>query len=253
MILRSLTKHVNEQNWFAVGLEMVVVVLGIIIGLQFSNWNEERLELVKGENYLNRIADELEQDIRFFDGVLRSNERSIENAQFLLDTIDNEGLVREDPTRFISSLASIGSSIIVNVSNNTFEEIKFSGKLELINDEELRNQIADYYDFVEVSQAFAHLRIHAETEYQNRYAGVLAPDQHSQFNRDVTYSEVDALLVYERYAQKPELLKWIPIIIGTKRGTILSSTRSQRNAKELLARIRGEPIEEETAQSDVQE
>ena len=245
MLLRRITKHVVEQNWVAVGIDMLVVILGIFIGFQLNNWNVERQNAAKGENYLERIADELEQDIRFFDGVLNSNNRSIENAQFLLKTVDNEDLVRENPTRFITSLASAGASIVVNVNNNTFEEIKFSGNLELIADEELRNQIADYYDFIEISQTFSHLRINAETEYQNRYASVLAPDQFNQFERDVTYSEVDALLVHERFMQNQHLIDWIPIIINSKRGTIGFSTRAQQFAKELLAKIRGEEVPEE--------
>lgn len=245
MILRSLTKHVNEQNWFAVGLEMAVLVLGIIIGLQFSNWNEERLELIKGQSYLERIADELDQDIRFFDGVLRSNNRSIEDALFLIDTINNKDLVREDPTRFITSLTSVGASIVVNISNNTIEEIKFSGKLELIADEELRNEIVDYYDFIEVSQTFNHLRLNAEIEYQRRNVGVVGTEQYGRSNRGVTFDETEALLVYERFIENQELRDWIPVIIGSKRSTIRFSTRSQSNAKELVALIRGEPIEEE--------
>ena len=243
-------KHVTDENWFVVGLEMVVVVLGIIIGLQFSNWNEQRLELVKGQSYLNRIADELEQDIRFFNGVLRSNERSIENAQFLLETAENEDLVREDPTRFITSIASVGASIVVNVNNNTFEEIKFSGKLEIIEDEELRAQIADYYDFIEISQTFSHMRMDAETGYQNRYVGVLTPDQYSGAGRDVSYTEVDALLVYERFMQNLPLIDWLPVMIKTKRNTISFSTRSQRRAEELLAKIRGEELPEEEPASE---
>ena len=42
MILRRLTKHVKDQNWFAVGLDFVIVVTGVFIGLQASNWNDDR-------------------------------------------------------------------------------------------------------------------------------------------------------------------------------------------------------------------
>lgn len=42
MLLRSLTKHVKDQNWFAVGLDFVIVVLGVLLAFQFSNWNEAR-------------------------------------------------------------------------------------------------------------------------------------------------------------------------------------------------------------------
>ena len=248
MLLRRITKHVVDQNWAAVGIDMLVVIFGIFIGFQLNNWNVERQQTAEGKKYLERIADELEQDVRFFDGVLKSNQNSIENVKFLLETVDNEDLVREHPTRFIRSLASVGASIVVNVSNNTFEEIKFSGKLELIADEELRNEIADYYDFIEVSQTFNHIRINAETEYQSRYVGVLATDQYNPFVPDDTYSEVDALLVYERFMQKPELIAWLPIIINAKSNTIGFSTRSQQNAKDLLVTIRGEDSTEGNSQ-----
>jgi len=36
MILRPLTKHVKDQNWFAVGLDFFIVVFGVFIGLQMQ-------------------------------------------------------------------------------------------------------------------------------------------------------------------------------------------------------------------------
>ncbi|MFT5573220.1 MAG: hypothetical protein ACI9FR_002153 [Cryomorphaceae bacterium] len=40
MILRSVTQHVKDQNWFAVVLDFIIVVFGVFVGLQVSNWNE---------------------------------------------------------------------------------------------------------------------------------------------------------------------------------------------------------------------
>ena len=42
MILRHVTEHVKAQNWFAVGLDFVIVVTGVFIGLQVANWNAVR-------------------------------------------------------------------------------------------------------------------------------------------------------------------------------------------------------------------
>ena len=33
MILRRFTKHLSEQNWFAVWLDVIVVVVGIFLGM----------------------------------------------------------------------------------------------------------------------------------------------------------------------------------------------------------------------------
>lgn len=243
MLIRRITKHLNDQNWFAVVLDMVVVIFGVYLGFQLNDWNENRKSIEKGESYLQRIAGELEQDARFFDNVIRMNEENFEDGQFLLNTLNDKELVTDDPTRFIKSLAFVGSSFVVNVSNNTIEEIKFSGNLELITNVELRNKIVDYYDFIEVSDNFSHLRRDSEIEYQRRKAGLLKP-HHSDFMYRGDYSTEEALQIYEVFKENQELIDWIPAVMNSKRATIGFSTRSRQNANELISQIRGKEVDE---------
>ncbi len=42
MILRRVMEHVKAQNWTAVALDFVIVVVGVFIGIQVSNWNDEQ-------------------------------------------------------------------------------------------------------------------------------------------------------------------------------------------------------------------
>ena len=44
MILRSVMGHVRDQNWFAVGIDFLIVIVGVFIGIQVANWNAERME-----------------------------------------------------------------------------------------------------------------------------------------------------------------------------------------------------------------
>lgn len=44
MILRRLTKHIKDQNWFAVGLDFFIVVAGILLAFQITNWSEQQQE-----------------------------------------------------------------------------------------------------------------------------------------------------------------------------------------------------------------
>ena len=59
MILRSVMKHVRDQNWFAVGLDFVIVVVGVFIGIQVANWNDARRDRAHEEIYLERLEQEL--------------------------------------------------------------------------------------------------------------------------------------------------------------------------------------------------
>lgn len=42
MILRSITKHVKDQNWFAVLVDFLIVVVGILMAFQITTWSEQR-------------------------------------------------------------------------------------------------------------------------------------------------------------------------------------------------------------------
>ena len=59
MILRRITEHVKAQNWFAVGLDFVIVVIGVFIGIQVSNWNEARSSSRQEGVLIAQLADDL--------------------------------------------------------------------------------------------------------------------------------------------------------------------------------------------------
>ena len=40
MILRRVIHHVRNQEWTAIWIDLVIVVVGVFIGIQVSNWNE---------------------------------------------------------------------------------------------------------------------------------------------------------------------------------------------------------------------
>ncbi|MEO0694618.1 MAG: hypothetical protein AAFY84_00835 [Pseudomonadota bacterium] len=60
MILRRITKHVKDQNWFAVALDFCIVVFGVVIGIQVANWNEERSDRVDTNRTLELIIPYVE-------------------------------------------------------------------------------------------------------------------------------------------------------------------------------------------------
>lgn len=43
MILRSIAKHVSEQNWFAAALDFFIAIVGALIGIQVSNESAVRI------------------------------------------------------------------------------------------------------------------------------------------------------------------------------------------------------------------
>ncbi len=61
MILRRLIKHVGDQNWVAVGLDVLVVITGIFIGLQAAFRNKMVMQRIQADvlKDIQAASDEL--------------------------------------------------------------------------------------------------------------------------------------------------------------------------------------------------
>lgn len=71
MILRRLSANLKSQNWVAIGIEFLLVVLGVFFGILAANWNEERLEKRETAVLLAQLDDELVEFVEYIDGVGR--------------------------------------------------------------------------------------------------------------------------------------------------------------------------------------
>ena len=64
MVIRRIREHVATHDWFAVAVDVGIVVLGVFLGTQVSNWNEARLEDRTARDFRQRVIDELAFDDR---------------------------------------------------------------------------------------------------------------------------------------------------------------------------------------------
>ena len=92
MLLHSVTKHIKEQNWFSVFLELCILVIGVFIGIQVANWNDEQAEYKHERLLLGELRNEVVESIRqlkvkrnAFMQVERSGTRAIDYLDFGVD------------------------------------------------------------------------------------------------------------------------------------------------------------------------
>ncbi|GLQ21677.1 DUF6090 family protein [Algimonas porphyrae] len=61
MILRRLSESLRRQDWITVLIEIGIVVIGLLIGLQINNWNEARADRAKEAAFLERLAVDVDR------------------------------------------------------------------------------------------------------------------------------------------------------------------------------------------------
>lgn len=144
MILRSVIKHVKEQNWFAVGLDFFIVIVGVFIGIQVANWNEGRTEQERGQGYIVRLKSDIVQTqdlltagLKFREDVRQEGLKSLRFSQEKGENVDPWLVV---VSFFIASQAGGPGTV-----GTTYEELISTGDVRLITNTVLRNKLADYY------------------------------------------------------------------------------------------------------------
>ena len=70
MLLRRVMEYVNAQNWFAVGVDFVIVVVGVFVGMEVANWNDVRNNKTGLVASLERLDKEVSQNIDIIEKVL---------------------------------------------------------------------------------------------------------------------------------------------------------------------------------------
>ena len=91
MLVRRVTEHVKAQNWFAVGLDFVIVVVGVFIGIQVANWNEERQLAAQERTYLAQLRDEILGNHGVVDLRMRYNSEVVAAGERALAYLDGDG------------------------------------------------------------------------------------------------------------------------------------------------------------------
>lgn len=144
MRLRRITEHVKAQNWFAVGIDFLIVVVGVFIGIQVSNWNADRQ--VEAQKHLieTRLVSDFElmrEDIAL---AMAEHERIIIALHVLRGAIERgEALPAEDAD--IKLALNEGFSYQPSIHRSgMFIELLSSGRLDLISEEALRTALLKY-------------------------------------------------------------------------------------------------------------
>ena len=141
MILRRFMKHVTEQNWFAVGLDVIVVIVGIYLGLQVQEWSNIRAERQEEQAYLINLESDLTTSVELANTDLELSHRTVSSLTYILDAVFEPQA--EVPQDKLDKAVFYGlyNVLQMEVQLNTLDEMISSGKLALLRNNQLRNRL----------------------------------------------------------------------------------------------------------------
>lgn len=200
--LGRLTQAVREQNWFAVALEVCIVVLGVVIGFQVNAWGNERAARAQEREMLRGLRAELAANVDLLDRVADEHRQTIAQARRVLawtgpDPADVPPVVLDTlVTALITEIPAYHPAM------GEVDAMLGAGHLGLVRDDSLRAMLAAWPNVLErlretedemrsdvTDRLFPYLVERVPLVTADRQMGYIATDRPSRFPR-----RYDALL-----------------------------------------------------------
>lgn len=186
MILRRLVESFRRQDWFTVFIETMIVLFGVFLGLQASNWNDERQMRHDAADFHQRLLADMRleaQQYRF----LQHYYRSVRNAAAAAYA-DLAGKEELGDAAFLVNAFRASQFTWAERHRATFDELVASGNLDLIDDVQLRTAVTGYYAMELLDEVS---RESQTSEYRRAFRKILPPDIHEALHNQCGDRQID--------------------------------------------------------------
>lgn len=242
MLLRRITQHIKNQNWFAVFLDFMIVVVGVFIGIQVANWNQERATRAAEKQYLERLKADLENTSIRLEDSLDWQLANTERIQLVIKSLKNCELAAEDQDAFAVGLFVSGKLNPPILVDTTLEELKSSGQMNILSNKRLRSSL------IELQRRFrgnsSHLDminawlVHPIKEINSRLI-YLNLDENSANRNDIRWQDIEfdfAAACRDRVFRSAISAIWNYTFENARRARALNEA-----TEEVIAELMGEP------------
>ena len=169
MILRSITQHVKDQNWFAVVLDFVIVVVGVFIGLQVANWNDVRIQKSQERVFLSQLRSEISDNIKVTNYQQRYTENLIAGGRRALTYLNAEADCLDNCERLLIDFFHASQVWGMSLDDAKYREAQSLG---FPSNQVIDEKVQEYYA---VNSAFSIINT-SPPSYRESIRGHITPD-----------------------------------------------------------------------------
>ncbi len=143
MVIRRIREHVMHHNWFAVAIDLAIVIAGVFLGTQVSNWNQQRLSRDQANEDRAMLIDDLE-----------ANQQNLATRRHYYDWVHDAALktlaALDRPAstlgdQFLIDAYQASQILPWSLKRNTYDEIQSTGRVAALGSPALRSKITNYY------------------------------------------------------------------------------------------------------------
>jgi hypothetical protein len=224
MQTRRIIHRIRQQDWSALVSELIIVVFGIFIAIQVDAWWKHRDDLQREKIYIARLTEDVESDLDSIKVAIELAEFRYSLSNLLIAAAANPELARQRPAEFMSAIQQSAYTYTPSLNSDTFEELRATGGLGLLRNEDLKSALFEYYRYDHSQRQYLSLQIMTEFRHFELASGILTNEQNvwrqdeigyvsptTPVNVEFTSEQLDGLVdAAQRIKDSPEFVAWLP-------------------------------------------
>ena len=248
MFIRRLGKSIRSQDWVAVLVELLVVMVGLVAAFQVDRWWEDRGGRLDEEMYISRLISDLEEDIPSLEYAISLAEVRLGFGDYLAEVGADPSAALDKPAYFLAAISQAAYTYTPSLASHTFEDLRSTGNLKLIRDLDVKKALRSYYGFDQSQRQFINLNLMIEFRYFELSAGIATLEQYREVQdrwfvvnaarlnelQDLHPAAAEVMAAAERLRADAELLAWLPRVRELQNDQIQANNGRLENARSLL-------------------
>jgi len=151
MILRRLTGYIRQENWFAVILELVVVVIGLFLAFQLDRWYESQRTKSDLQAHLTSLTEDFVENETRLILAISEGKQEMEAAITLRAEMrkDSPDLSVAELNQLISQTSLLPAFNAVDLA---YRNLISGGTLSDLSSPDLKMELAEFYAAHEITK-----------------------------------------------------------------------------------------------------
>lgn len=202
MRYRKILEHLKQQNWIAIVLDLLIVIVGVVIAMELSSWQHRLKDKEDQEHYLQALRDDLSVSLERIEKALNETELFTEHQSNALGILEGQPLTNDNRAEFKFGLVTLGMYSFPQLAWSHYEEMKASGMLRKLDSRNLKSKITAAYDKgQEIKQYHTYLFNYAQgslTSAKKHYSSSYVITETQSHRREIYYN-LEALRNNEKF------------------------------------------------------
>lgn len=150
MIVRRMINALRRQDWTAVTIEFLLVLVGVLLAFQINEWASEREARAEREAATERLLHEAEDDVTYFRTMVQQHRTAVGDLNYALSQIQKGTWSKADKDRMTTGLTQSVYLDVPSPPSSVYQDIVAAGLLGKIGDPQLRSAISNYHAKLEL-------------------------------------------------------------------------------------------------------